>query len=405
MFENVSLKNARRFLDALSLNLNDVQNALDKVVNTLKPNLPHYMGKFPKVITGSYKEAPSHWSRNRYIPTEMPNWGNSMWTGLYWLIYELTGDNEFKNAAISQVEVFKKVLAERYQLNDHDTGFKFIPSCVAAYKVTGDREARDAAIEAADIMFEHYCQDNGFIIRSGKGTVDEPYEFYRTLVDSMMNIPLFFWASEETGDTKYKEAAVRHYNTTLKYLIRDDGSSYHHYQFDPKTKKAVKGMTLQGNRDESCWSRGQAWLVYGYPIAYSYTGDEKIFDIHRAVTYYFLNNLPSDFVPYWDFDFNDGSLESRDSSASAIACCGLMEMDRYLPDTSPDKEVFKKASDCMLGALIEKCTPENEPYDNLLTHVTGSRPHNSVDSVTPYGDYFYAEALIRKIRPDFRMYW
>ena len=150
MFDNVSIKNSKRFLDAPSLNLNDVQNALDKVVNTLKPNLPYYMGKFPKAITGSYKEAPSHWSRNRYIPVDMPNWGNSMWTGLYWLIYELTGDNEFKNAAESQVEVFKKVIAERYKLNDHDTGFKFLPSCVAAYKVTGDSSARDAAIEAAE---------------------------------------------------------------------------------------------------------------------------------------------------------------------------------------------------------------------------------------------------------------
>lgn len=407
MFEKVHLENESRFTQAPELSRAEVENALAKAVSLLKQNVNRFTGAFPSTVSGWYAETkPSGWSRNRYKAVPLPDWTSGLWTGLYWLIYELTGDTAFRAAAESQVEVFERVAKERIDLNDHDTGFKFIPSCIAAYRLTGDKEARAAALLAANVLLEHYCPTNHFIIRVGTRAPGSPYSFYRMLVDSMMNIPLFFWAYTETGEEKYLDAAVGHYNTTTKYLLRKDGSSYHHYQFDPETLEPVGGMTYQGNRDESCWSRGQSWLVYGYPIAYSYTKDESIIDIHRGVSYYFLNHLPSDFVPYWDFDFSDGSFEPRDSSASAIAACGLLEMSRRLPEKAKDRRLFLKAADCMLRALIERCTPNQEYCDGLLLHVTASKPHNmSIDGLAPYGDYFYVEALVRKLRPDWKMYW
>lgn len=409
--KNTRLADRSKFNGGSELSKNEVEKAIETAVDCLKRDVNKYIDGFAGTASGWYPSdevwsSKTHWSVNRYKKLTMPNWESGMWTGLYWMIYELTGDKAFYSAAQSQVKIFERVAKEAVTLNDHDTGFKYSPSCVAAYKITGDTKARDAALRAAEIQLEHYCPINNFLICNGTRSENDPKENYRTLVDSMLNIPLFFWAYTETGNPEFYEAGTNHYNTTLKYLIRDDGSSYHHYLFDADDFKPIGGLTWQGHRDESCWSRGQSWLIFGYPTAYGYTQDKDIFDVHRAVSYYFLNNLPSDMIPYWDFDFNDGSLEPRDSSAAAIATAGLMEMCKYLDESNPDKALYKNAAGCMLKAMIDKCANNGDEGDGILLHATGARPLNSqVNTVETYGDYFYMESLMRWLKPDWKAYW
>ena len=402
MFKEVQLQNRQRFISEPALTTAEIQNAIDVAVECLKRNLHRFVGCFATPM----EENPGGEWRNRYQTIDLPDWTSGMWTGLYWMIYELTGDTAFRKAAESQVEIMEKVARERIQLNDHDTGFKFSPSCVAAYRLTEDTKARDAALRAAEILLERYCPVNKFIIRSGTRSPQDRYQWYRTLVDTMMNIPLLFWAYQESGEKKFYDAAVGHYNTTIKYLVREDGSSYHHFQFNPETFEPEYGLTFQGNRNESCWSRGHSWLVYGFPCAYGYTKDAQLIDAHRAVTYYFLNHLPADFVPYWDFDFMDGSLEPRDSSASASAICGLLEMNRYLEDDCADKKLFEGAADCMLRGLMKHCANDGSNGDGILLHSVRSKPHNYlVDTVDTYADYFYMEALMRRLHPEWKSYF
>lgn len=403
---NVILKDKTRYEEKFTISENKINKATENALKYLEKSLDRFSDKFPKNVDGYCDYFPKGFSNNRYIPSDKITWTTCLWTGVYWLAYQLSGDVKFKNAAENHVNMCINDVKNGIGMDNHDTGFKFSPSCVAAYKITGNEEAREAALIAAKHLLEHYCWENNFIIRAGKRRPEDPYDMYRTLVDSMMNIPLFFWAYEETGNSDYLDAAVGHYRTTAKYLIRQDGSSYHHYQFDPITLEPVGGLTHQGFSDESCWSRGQAWLVYGYPIAYSYTKDKEIFEIHKAVSNCFLNNLPKDYVPYWDFEFNDGSLEPRDSSASAIAVCGLMEMCKYLPENSEEKNIYSNAINRMLDALIDKCSNNDKNADGLIFHVTCSKPHSMVvDSIATYGDYFYFEALIRTLKPDWSMFW
>lgn len=404
MFENVKINNPERFESDFTVE--EAKKALDASINILKKTLHRFTDSFAMPVGGFYREAKNGWSKNRYKQSPLPDWTSGMWTGLYWIVYEVTKDEAFRNACENHVKIMQRVADEKISLNDHDIGFKFSPTCVASYKLTGNTDARAAALKAAEIMLKHYCPVNKFIIRQGLRTDENNYDGYRTLVDSMMNIPLFFWAYGETGNKAYYDAAVGHYNTTAKYLVREDGSSYHHYQFDPETFAPVGGITWQGHRDESCWTRGHSWLVYGYPVAYRYTKDEKIFDIHRAVTYYFLNNLPSDLIPYWDFDFNDSSLEPRDASAAAVVCAGLLEMCSHLPDGADDKKLFKNAAGAILKALIKHCLNSGDEGDGILLHSTGSKPHNMlVDTVETYADYFFVEALVRYINPEWKAYW
>ena len=128
--------------------------------------------------------------------------------------------------------------------------------------------------------------------------------------------------------------------------------------------------------------------------------------MHRAVTYYFLNRLPEDFIPYWDFVFTDGSTQPKDASAAAVAVCGLLEMCKYLDENDPDREIYKNAADRMMRALIQKCSNFDEDKDGLLVHVTHALPQGrGIDEAAVYGDYFYLEALLRYKKPDWNKYW
>lgn len=394
--EEIKLKNTKRF-DMPDFSKDKMRSAVDRAIIRLEKQAQRFSDSF--IDTSKVRT-------NKYEVADTLRWTTGMGTGTYWLAYELSGNKIFRDIARNQGNSFVELADDELSLNDHDTGFKFLPSLVAQYKLTGDKAAREAAIKAADIMLDHYCPHNHFIIRVGKGGKDVDPKEYRTLVDSMMNIPLFFWASRETGEKKYFDAAVAHYRTTQKYLIRQDGSSYHHYQFDPVTKEPMYGVTLQGYSDDSCWSRGHSWLVYGYPIAYSYSKNDDALKTGISVSNYFLNNLPDDLIPYWDFEFTTGSLEPRDSSAAVIAVCGLLELIKYIPDNAEEKAVYKNAAYKILDSVIDKCEITDDKYDGLIAHCTGSKPHSGkIDTISTYGDYFYLEALMRVLNPDWKKYW
>ena len=223
-------------------------------------------------------------------------------------------------------------------------------------------------------------------------------------------MPLLFWASEVTGDKSYAEKAKAHIETAVNYIVRPDNSTYHTYFLDPVTGKGVKGVTNQGNRDGSAWARGQAWGIYGSALAYDKTGDERYIDVFRRVTNYFIDHLPEDLVPYWDFDFDTGSDEPRDSSAGVIAVCGMLEMAKNLP--ADEAQYYSAAAKRIMKAVTDVCAVKSADESNgLLLHGTYARktPTNSchnggVDECNTWGDYFFMEALTR-LTGDWEMYW
>jgi unsaturated chondroitin disaccharide hydrolase len=225
-----------------------------------------------------------------------------------------------------------------------------------------------------------------------------------------MNMPLLFWASSVTGNDKYRIKAEAHIRTAMNYVVRDDNSTYHTYFFNPDTGESVKGVTNQGNRDGSAWARGQAWGIYGSALAYARLRDEKYAVIFRRVADYFISHLPDDLVPYWDFDFDTGSSEPRDSSAGVIAVCGMLEMSKYLPNN--ESEYYTQAAERILKAIADTCAVQDSSISNgLLLHGTYARKtptntcHNGgVDECNTWGDYFYTEALTR-LSKDWDLYW
>lgn len=331
-------------------------------------------------------------------------WEEGFYPGQLWLSYEATKDEAYRALAEKNVQDFYHRVKENDQIDwHHDTGFLYTPSCVAAYMLTGNETAKKAAEMAAYSLSRRF-RPRGQFIQSMSFEMDE--QNYKFIVDTILNLPLLFWAAEETGDSSYREKAIAHLHTTIRYAMREDGSTFHHFLMNERTGEPVRGFTWQGASDDSCWSRGQAWVLYGLALAYRWTKDETLLEPFYKATDYFFEHLPADRIPYWDFSFSDGSPEPRDSSAGAIAVCGILEMANSLPETGPKMQHYLEEAAQLLAALVEKCgnVPESD-VEGLLLHATGAKPQGSgIDACLPYGDYFYLEALVRATR-NWRSYW
>ncbi len=336
-----------------------------------------------------------------YYPIENTGWTASFWTGMLWLAYEMTGDEKYRKVAEIQLQNFRRRIDEKISLDTHDLGFLYSLSCVAAYKLTGNDEAKETALAAADVLMKRYREKGAFI--QAWGSLTDP-DNYRLIIDCLLNLPLLFWASEATGDNRYYTVAETHLKTTLKYIIREDSSTYHTFFFDPETGAPVKGVTHQGFSDTSCWSRGQAWGVYGVPLGYAYTKDKSLLPVYKKLTDYFLSHLPEDGIPYWDLIFTSGS-EPRDSSAAAIAICGMLEADKWLDQGDEKKAMYRQAALAMLNTLMDRYTTEGVASNGLLLHAVYHKNGGlGVDECNIWGDYYYMEALVRLLKP-WKMYW
>lgn len=374
-----------------------IEKALDTAVGLVTKNTEEFFDDFPCAN-----------SENNFYPhSENVDWTTGFWTGEIWLAYEKTKNPRLKEAALVQVDSFYERIKKHINTDHHDMGFLYTPSCVAAYKLTGSETGKNAALLAADNLMKRFHQKGQFF--QAWGELGAP-ENYRLIIDCLLNMPLLFWASTVTGDNSYKEKATAHIKTAMKCIIRPDNSTYHTYYFDPNTGLPDRGVTCQGNRDGSAWARGQAWGVYGSALAYLNLRNDEYIDIFRKVTNYFIDHLPDDLIPYWDFDFTTGSSEPRDSSAGAIAVCGMLEMSKYLE--KDEAEYYRSAARKLLKPLIEKCAVKDPAESNgLLLHGTYAKktPTNAcnnggVDECNTWGDYFYLEALTR-LTSDWELYW
>ena len=228
-----------------------------------------------------------------YWQTENVEWTTGFWTGVVWLAYELTNDEEFKKTGEIHVNSFLNRIQKKIDVNNHDMGFLYSLSCVAAYKLCGNEKGKEAAILAADHLLTRYRENGEFIQAWGTlGAEDN----YRLIIDCLLNLPLLYWASQVTGDENDRDIAFRHTRTSLENLVREDFSTYHTYFFNSETGEPVKGVTAQGYKNNSAWARGQAWGVYGTALAWRYLKDEKCKELFKKVTDFYLANLPQDKV-------------------------------------------------------------------------------------------------------------
>ena len=374
----------------------EARAALDKAVEQVRLNLPAYTSR-----------CQNHSSVDNIYPAcENVQWTCGFWPGEIWLAYERTRDEAFRAAGMTMVNSFHRRIRDKIEVDHHDMGFLYTPSCVAAYKLIGDTKAREAAILAADQLISRFQPEGEFL--QAWGRMGEASD-YRFIIDCLLNLPLLYWASRETGDEKYAGIAKRHTATCLANSFRPDGSTYHTFYMN-KDGTPGYGRTCQGYRDDSFWARGQAWGVYGSILSYRYTGDPAALDAFKRALAFYLTRLPEDLVPCWDMLFQPDSGEPRDSSSAAIVACGLLEAARVLPEGEGAE--YRRLACEMAGSLAANYAVETpRTGTGLILHGTYSKksPYNTctpegVDECTSWGDYFYMEALTR-LAGDWDPYW
>ena len=381
----------------------DTGAAIARALATIRRNLNRFGDRYPDDTTaaGRYPVRPAAGG----IP-EGGNrgWTTGFWPGLQWLAWELTGERGFRDAARASAADFGRRLADGQDLDTHDLGFLYTLSCVPAWERLGDEAARDAALRAAGHLMGRFLPAAGII--QAWGDLADPAQRGRTIIDSLMNLPLLTWAGQQTGDPRYADAVRRHTGQLRECMLRADDSTFHTYYWDAETGQPRFGATEQGAHDDSCWARGQAWGIYGFALNYRATGDPALAEASRRCAGYFLGHLPADLVPCWDLAYPGDSGALRDSSAAAIAVCGLLELSGL--DGDADRAThYRQAADDILDSLIAGYTPDPAgASDALLLRGVYDMPKGiGVDEGTLWGDYFYLEALARRTRPGWRPYW
>lgn len=377
-----------------------LENAIEKAIAQIDRNIEYFGDSF---------QSPNTFS-NIYKKMDNIEWTDGFWSGLVLLAYEYTKNPKYLDLAKKHVDSYYDRIVNKIEVNHHDMGFLYSLSCVAYYKLTKDEKAKEAALLAADNLASRYLDEAKFI--KAWGNMNEE-ENYRLIVDCLLNIPLLYWASQNSNDLKrqnYYNIAIEHFNTSLHTVIREDGTTFHTYYFDPKTNQPLFGKTRQGYSDDSCWARGQSWGVYGIPLTLKYAANDPKLDkdtlaIHQKVVNQFLNNIGLDNVAYWDLIFNNDDTHSRDSSASAITVCGLLEVSKFL-DSQELKDTYLKISKSIVYSLATKYANLEEHLGSpILFHgVYSWHTNKGVDEGNIWGDYFYLEALMR-LYMDWDPYW
>lgn len=307
--------------------------------------------------------------------------------GSFWLMYELTGDDYWKNAAADNTEKLEGV---QYRTNTHDLGFMVFCSYGNGYRLTGNENYKEIILQASESLITRFDSTVGCIRSWDHGDWEFP-----VIIDNMMNLEMLFWAAKETDDPKFREIAISHADKTLENHFRDDWSSVHVVDFDTLTGEVIKKETHQGLNDDSAWGRGQAWGLYGYVLTYRETRDEKYLKTAENIADFILSKLPKDMVSYWDYNDPNIPEANRDASAAAITASALYELSTY----SMKEKIYLDAADLIAESLTsEKYRAANgENAGFILMHSVGNMPKLSeVDVAINYADYYYLEALIRK---------
>lgn len=338
--------------------------------------------------------------RNRFSTSYCgyADWRSGFFPGSVWYLYELTGDSTLVPLAEKYTEAIEEAKNLTYH---HDIGFIINCSFGNGRRFVKSAEYDSVLVQAAKSLCTRFRPGAG-IIQSWNVSPDS-WQGQRgwtcpVIIDNMMNLELLFEATKITGDSSFYNVAVTHANTTLKEHFRPDGSCYHVIDYNPETGEVLHRNTGQGYADESAWSRGQAWAIYGYTMCYRETGDQRYLD-QAVKTFNFMRNhknMPADKVPYWDMDAPDVPNEPRDASTAAVMASALYEMSTY---PTEDAASYKQYADEIMESLAsdEYTARPGENGRFILKHSTGSLPHNSeVDVPLNYADYYYLEALKRK---------
>ena len=326
-----------------------------------------------------------------YTDKDIAWWTNGFWAGLLWLAHQKTQDERYATWAKESEVLLDKALHDFFELH-HDVGFMWHLSSVARYQVEGNRDSLRRGMIAASVLASRF-NVKGKYIRAWNQACESPEKLPSirwAIIDCLMNLPLLYWASAESGDPRFRHIAIEHTETVMRHFLRPDGSSRHIVEFDPDTGAFIKSHAGQGFGEDTAWSRGCSWLVHGLALGAQYTGRPDFLAAAEHAAHYFIDHLPADRVP--PCDFKDPEARYKDASAAAITASGLLTLATLVP--AARSEFYRKAAiDILAGLQQHHRAPDDD--EALLTHGCVAWHFGEKDTSLIYADYFFVEALIK----------
>lgn len=318
-------------------------------------------------------------------PVCQENWTMGFWPGILWYAYEASGDAALETAARGYTQALDFIA--RQPAYDHDIGFIMFPSFGNGFRLTGDPAYKEAVLATAERLAALFNPAVGTILSWPREVPN--FGGHNTIMDNMLNLETLLWAAENGGNPAWKDIAVTHADTTMRYNFRPDGTSYHVAVYDAETGAHQYSCTHQGYADDSMWARGQAWGIYGYTMVYRFTREPRFLDFAQKIADVYLARLPEDKVPYWDFCDPAIPNAPKDASAAAVVASALLELSTYTDGK------YRADAEAMLRSLYENYRAPGE-CESFLLHSTGHHPAGSeIDYSIVYADYYFIEALLR----------
>ncbi|WP_345238657.1 glycoside hydrolase family 88 protein [Flavisolibacter ginsenosidimutans] len=335
------------------------------------------------------------------------DWCSGFYPGTLLYLYEQTKD---QSLLLESERILKVLEKEKNNKTTHDLGFMMYCSFGNAERIQPKPAFKDILLTSARSLASRFNPKVGCIKSWDKVKSYHGGEWsYPVIIDNMMNLELLFYASKVTGDSSFRNMAISHARKTAQNHVRPDYSSYHVVNYDPETGAVKSRETHQGFSDNSTWSRGEAWGIYGFTMVYRESGEKSFLKTAEGMADFFLAHLPKDTIPDWDFNVNQSGYTPqwkydpskfaeipKDASAAAVAASALIELSQYTNKKQSKK--YLKAAEDILWALsspkYKAATGENGNF--ILKHSTGSVPaYSEIDVPLTYADYYFVEAMKR----------
>ena len=338
--------------------------------------------------------------RTDYGEKDIYWWTNGFWAGILWKMYHAVGKEMYRSHAQEVERRLDRALSGFMGLH-HDAGFMWLHSAVADYRLTGSEKSRVRGLTAASILAGRFNPKGHYIRAWNPECVEEGEDCTGwIIVDSMMNLPLLYWASEELKDPRFSYIAKEHADTVKRTLVREDGSCGHIACINPDTGELEKVLAGQGYSDVSSWSRGQSWILYGFALSYRYTKNPEYLDVAKKTAHYFISNITlTDHIPLCDFR-EPAEPVYWDTSAGLCAACGLLEIAEHVSEG--EKGLYQKHAELIIRNITETCCDWNPDSDAIVGQCKVDY-HSGREEQTDliYADYFLVEALLRLMGKDF----